>query len=161
MNDSCASGGAARASGAGFSKSPAPASVAFFWRLSRPRPRSQSPDMRGSRESRRSSLPWHARLLHVRRPHTRPSRYRPACRHSLLPCAVTARLSLWLGANTPGLFQGGRRCRCFRGGGTRSASRSRNSNGKRSTTPFAPGRHRMPSLGCDHTRILAPNEAFV
>jgi hypothetical protein len=32
------------------------------------------------------------------------------------------------------------RCRCFRGGGTRSASRSRNSNGESSTTPLAPGR---------------------
>ena len=31
------------------------------------------------------------------------------------------------------------RCRCLRDGGTRSASRSRSSNGKRSTTPFAPG----------------------
>ena len=32
------------------------------------------------------------------------------------------------------------RCRCFRGGGTRSASRSRNSNRESSTTPLAPGR---------------------
>jgi len=31
-------------------------------------------------------------------------------------------------------------CRCLRGGGTRSAKRSRNSNGENSTTPFAPGR---------------------
>ena len=40
----------------------------------------------------------------------------------------------------PGSFQGGRRCLCFRGGGTRSASRSKNSNGESSTTPLAPGR---------------------
>ncbi len=32
------------------------------------------------------------------------------------------------------------RCRCFRGGGTRSASRSKNSSGDSSTTPLAPGR---------------------
>jgi len=73
------------------------------------------------------------------RPQAHRSQPRAACRCSLFSCAVTAGLSLWLGANTPGLFQGGRRCRCFRGGGTRSASRSRNSNGARSTMPFAPG----------------------
>ena len=54
--------------------------------------------------------------------------------------AVTAFRSRWYGANTPGLFQGGRRYRCFRGGGTRSASRYKNSNGVNSTTPLAPGR---------------------
>ncbi len=31
------------------------------------------------------------------------------------------------------------RCRCLRGGGARSASRSRNSNGENSTMPLAPG----------------------
>jgi hypothetical protein len=68
-----------------------------------------------------------------------------------LPIAstVTARLSLWFGANTPGLFQGGKRCRCFRGGGTRSASLSRNSNGDSSTTPLAPGRVNLQILSLE------------
>ena len=49
MSDSWASGRAARVAGAGFSKRPATALVAFFWRLRRPRPNSQFPDMRGLR----------------------------------------------------------------------------------------------------------------
>jgi hypothetical protein len=52
--------------------------------------------------------------------------------------AVTAGLSWGFGAKTPDLFHG--RCRCFRGGGTRSAKRSRHSNGDKSTPPLAPGR---------------------
>ena len=67
-----------------------------------------------------------------------PAKHEPV--QTPLASAITARLSLWLGANTPSLFQGGRRCRCLRGGGTRSASLSRNSNGESSTTPLAPGR---------------------
>jgi hypothetical protein len=50
----------------------------------------------GAFDSRRSSLPWRDR-----RPHARRHRPRVACRWCLFASAVTARLSLWFGANTP------------------------------------------------------------
>ena len=89
----------------------------------------------GAFDSRRSSL-W----SRDRRFHAPPVAASPRLPTFPIANAVTARLSLWFGANTPGLFQGGRRCLCFRDGGTRSASRSKNSNGVSSTTPLAPGR---------------------
>jgi hypothetical protein len=55
--------------------------------------------------------------------------------------AVTALLSGRFGAQTPWY-----RWRCLRGGGTRSARRSRNSPGERSTTPFSPGSRNRHAL---------------
>ena len=76
-------------------------------------------------------------LVVTRMPARRASRCLPTFP---MASAVTARLSLWFGENTPGLLRSCGRCRRFRGGGTRFASRSRNANGESSTTPPAPGR---------------------
>jgi len=75
MSDSLASGGAARASGAGFSKSPAPASVAFFSRLRRPRPSSQFPDMHGSRPAPLRGCEYRSRAVRRARLERRRDRH--------------------------------------------------------------------------------------
>ena len=111
---------AAWASGGGSPKRHSLPAMAMFWPRRRPSPSLPVPGLRCLASGTGHKLWMSITCSSWRgcRSHARPSRYRPACRHCLLSSAVMARLSLWLGANTPGLFQGGRRCRCLRGGGS-------------------------------------------